>query len=277
MDRTPPLRRTLDPLWILRELWREREVAAQLARHDVQATYRGSLLGALWILIQPLLSLAVYAFVFTVVFQPRAAVQEGGRFEFVLSLFAGMVIYNLFAEVVSRSPLLVVTKTSYVKNVVFPLQVLPLSALGTALVGFACGLVILLGAVLASRGALDAAVLWLPVALLPLLFLTLGVSWLLASLGVYLRDVQPAVRVVLQLLFFATPIVYGVEALPPEWQRVVWLNPLAAIVTNARAGLLHGAAPSWPSWAATLAFGLAVFGVGYTWFARTRKGFADVM
>lgn len=274
---TPPLRRTLDPLWILRDLWREREVIAQLTRHDVSSTYRGSLLGALWIFLQPLLSLAVYAFVFTVVFQPRVKTGDESRFEFVLSLFAGMVIFNLFSQVVARAPTLVLSRTSYVKNVVFPLQVLPVTALGTALVSFGCGLAILLAATWISRGALSASVLWLPVSLTPLVLLTLGVAWLLAALGVYLRDVQPAVRVVLQLLFFATPIVYSLEAIPERLRPYAQLNPLAPIVTNARAGLLHGAPPSWPSYGASLTVGLVVLVLGYTSFARARRGFADVL
>ena len=279
MTRTPQptLGRTLNPLWILRDLWREREVVAQLTRHDVSSTYRGSLLGALWILVQPLLSLAVYAFVFTVVFQPRAKTGEESRFEFVLSLFAGMVLFNLFSQVVSRAPTLVVSRTSYVKNIVFPLQVLPVTAFGTSLVSFACGLVILLSATWISRGALSASVLWLPVSLAPLVCLTLGVAWLLSALGVYLRDVQPAVRVVLQLLFFATPIVYSLEAIPEGLRPYAMLNPLAPIVTNARAGLLHGAAPEWSSYAVSLVVGGLVLVLGYTGFARARRGFADVL
>ncbi len=279
MDRTstPPLRRTLNPLRILQGLWREREVIAQLTGHDIESTYRGSLLGALWIVIQPLLSLAVYAFVFTVVFTPRAKVGEEGRFEFVLSLFAGMLVFNLFAEVLSRSPALIQSKTSYVKNVVFPLEVLPLTALGTAFVSFASGLVILLAATWISRGELSVSLLWLPITLLPLLMLTLGLSWFLASIGVFLRDTEPTVRVVLQMLFFATPILYSIEVVPERWRPLMLLNPLAAIVDNARAGMLHGSGPAWVSYCISLAISALVLCCGYTWFARTRKGFADVM
>jgi homopolymeric O-antigen transport system permease protein len=279
MDRTSstPLRDSLSPHRILRSLWREREVVAQLARHDIEATYRESLLGLVWMILQPLLSLCVYTFVFTVIFQPRAEVGEDGRFEFVLSLFAGMIIYNLFAEVVARSPQLIVTKTSYVKNIVFPLHVLPVSALATSFVSFLCGIGILLTITFFSRGELSLTILWLPVALLPLVLLTLGLAWILSSIGVFLRDVQPTVRVVLQLLFFATPIVYQIEVLPPHLKPYLLLNPLASIVTNARRGLLFDAAPSWPSYFATVAVSLLVFCLGYCWFARTRRGFADVM
>ena len=272
----PSLRHTLDPLRIVATIWRDREVIAQLVRREVQSSYRESVLGTVWLFAQPLLSLAVYAFVFIVIFTPRIP-QGGTRVDFVLEMFAGMIVFWGFSEVIARSPMLILSRRGYVKNIVFPLEVLPVSVLGSALVGLLAGVLILLTAVGIYHHTISPTIPLFLLVLVPLVLLTMGTSWLLASVGVFLRDIQQGVRAVLQLLFFATPIVWNVGSLPEEFRPWALLNPLASIVEGTRQTLVQGLPPDWGPLLLTTAFSLVVFVAGYTWFVRTRHGFADVM
>jgi lipopolysaccharide transport system permease protein len=267
----------LDPLRTFGGLWRERELVVQLTTRELLQTWRESVLGAAWAVLQPILTLAVYSFVFLVLFEPRRRAPGQGPFDFVIELFCGLLVYWAFSETIARAPTLVVGRPNLVKNVVFPLEVLPVTVLGAALVQMLVGMVVLLAAVLVARGSLSPTIWALPLVILPLSLGTLGLAWLLASLGVFLRDVQQGIRVGLQLFLYLTPVVWRIEWVPERWRLLALANPMAGIVESARAVLIRGELPAWGPLAWSSGVAMVLFVVGRAWFAKTRWGFADVV
>jgi len=245
----------------------------------VLARYRGSFFGLLWSFLTPLLLLGIYTFVFGVVFGARwpQGVSPGGLGDFALVVFCGLIVLNLFAECVSRAPGLVVGSATYVKRVVFPVEILPVVALGSAVVSATASLAVLLVVRFALQGTLPWTVLLAPVVVVPLLLLTLGVAWLLASLGVFLRDINYLVVLLLQVLIFMTAVFYPLEAVPARLRPVLALNPLHPVVDDLRRVVLWGQPPDWPRLGVSLVVGGAMALLGHAWFMKTRRGFADVL
>ncbi|PRH82938.1 ABC transporter permease [Arenimonas caeni] len=262
---------------ILRSLHRNRELVVALVRREVLGRYRGSVLGLAWSFLHPLFMLAVYTFVFSVVFQARWPGGGGSQVDFALVLFTALLAFGVFAECVGRAPGLVLGNPNYVTKVVFPLEVLPVVSLLSSLFHAAVGLLIWLGFHLLVRGLPSATAVLLPLALAPLLLLTLGVSWFLASLGVFLRDVSQVVGVLTTTLMFLTPIFYAVSSVPPEYQAVMLANPLTPVVEQVRDVMLWGRGLDWPAWGLQMLLSSLLAWAGFAWFQSTRKGFADVL
>ncbi len=236
------------------------------------------MLGMTWALLTPLLLLLVYTFVFVGVFRGRwPGAEEAGGIAFGLRLFAGLLVFNAFAEVVGRSPAQILEQPNLVKKVVFPLELLAFVSLGAAL--FHLGLssaILLLGVAILDVG-LSLQSLLMPVVLLPLLPLLLGLNWLLSALGVYVRDIGPVVGLLVSLLMFMSPVFYSVQSLSPRWQFWMHLNPLTPIIENLRAVLFLHSAPDWFGWWLGLGSSLVVASLGAIVFAILRDGFADVV
>jgi lipopolysaccharide transport system permease protein len=271
-------RSSASPIGLVRRLWGERVLVRQIGRRDVVSRYKGSYLGVLWSLITPLLMLAVYAFVFSVIFKSRwGNVGSQSQLTFALTLFCGLLAYNVFAEVVSRAPTLVVGNPSYVKRVVFPLEILPVAALFTAVVNMLPGAVVLLITWVAVYHSLSSTIWLAPLMLLPLCMISLGLGWLLASLGVFIRDIAHPVTVLVQVLLFMSGIFYPISALPAKYQHLLILNPLVSIIENIRRTALWGQWPVWRWWAIVTLGSLVLMQIGYYWFDRSRKAFADVL
>ena len=258
-------------------LWRHRELVWQLSKREVVGRYRGSVLGLFWSFLHPLVMLSIYTFVFGVVFQARWQEPVDDRLGFAMVLFSGLIVYSLFAECVNRAPGLILANQRYVRKVPFPLEILPWVTMASAL--FHAGLSLLV--LLAVRELTAAAVPWtalaLPVIVLPLVFLTMALSWFLASCGVFLRDTAPTVGLVTTGLLFASPVFYPASALPEAYRPVLWLNPLTPIIEQFRDALFWGRLPDWRSFAIGLIASLAVAWLGLLWFDRTRPAFADVV
>ena len=268
----------IQPWQLVLHFARYRDLTWQFTRRQVQERYRSSYLGILWTLITPLLMLLIYTFVFSVIFKSRWKSVGSGEFtDAALIIFSGLIVFNVFRDCVSQAPKLIISHPNYIKKVVFPLEILPVSALGAALIDSSFGLVIVLAGLLLSSGSLHWTLVYLPLVYLPLAALTLGLSWLLASLGVFIRDIGNFIGTVVQFLFFLTPIVYPVSAVPQFLQPVLQLNPLTVVVDNFRRVALWGLAPDWP-WlgGATLLSFLVMIG-GYMWFMRRKQAFADVL
>jgi lipopolysaccharide transport system permease protein len=260
-----------------RALFRHRDLLLQLVKREVEARYRGSVLGLLWSFAIPLLMLAVFTFVFSAVFQMRWGKETGDRAEFALMLFPGMVLHGLFAEVLGRAPGLIVSNPNYVKKIIFPLEILPAVAVGSALFQAVVGLLAVVAFQLFLRGSIPLTILWTPVVLAPFVVLLLGVAWLLSSLGVYLRDLAQLSGVVATILMFMSPVFYPIDALPVAWRGWVYASPLTLILEQTRGAMLLGRAPD-PASLAAYAFACTLFaGLALYWFNRTRKGFADVL
>lgn len=260
-----------------RSVWRNRHLLASLTRREVVGRYRGSMLGMLWSFFNPLFMLAVYTFAFGVIFQARWNAASDSTMEFAVVLFVGLLVFNLFAECISRAPNLILSNVSYVKKVVFPLEILPYVILGGALFHLLISFAVWLLFHLVFIGWPPVTALLLPLVLLPLVLFTLGVSWLLAALGVYLRDVGHVVGVAILALMFLSAIFYPVEAIPEAIRGYMMLNPLLYVIEQARQVLMWGNLPIMWHWILALAGGaLAAWG-GFAVFQRTRKGFADVL
>jgi len=263
-------------LLMFSSLWRHRNLAWVMTKREVIGRYRGSFLGLLWSFFNPLLLLAVYTFVFSVVFEVRWGVPIAGRGQFAVILFSGLIVHGLFSESIARAPGLIPGNVNFVKKVVFPLEILPWVSMGTTLFHSLMSLFVLFIFILFS-GGLHWTFMLIPVVMLPLVILSMGLSWLLASLGVFIRDVGQAMGLVTTVLLFLSPIFYPLSAIPEKFRSLVYLNPLTFVVEQARAVLVFGEPPSWTGLGIYLAVSLGVAWLGFWWFQKTRKGFADVL
>lgn len=266
------------PREMVASYWRNRQLIFNLVQREILGRYKGSMLGIFWSLATPIFMLAVYTFVFSVIFQARwGASGSGSKTEFALVLFAGLMIFNIFSECIGRAPGLILANVNYVKKVVFPLEVLPWVSMGSALFQFAVSLGVWLLAYLVLFGVPHWHVLLLPLVLIPLILFVMGLSWAMASLGVYLRDVGQLIGVLITMLMFLTPIFYPASALPPAYQPLMFINPLTAPIEMARDLMYWGKLPDMTLLVlyATGALGFAL--LGFAWFQKTRKGFADVI
>lgn len=259
--------------------WQHRHLMAQLVRRDVLGRYRGSLMGILWSFLTPALMLSVYTFVFSVVFQARWNVSagSGNKVEFALILFSGLIVFNLLAECISQAPGLILSNTNYVKRVVFPLEILPLVSLGSALFHAGINLLVLLVALLMTGHGVGWSIISFPLVLFPFLLLILGLSWGLAASGVFLRDIGQMVGMAITVLMFLSPIFYPVSALPESVQGWLFLNPLAFIIEQTREVMVWNRWPHMYGLLIYTVFAAMVAWSGFFWFQKTRKGFADVL
>jgi lipopolysaccharide transport system permease protein len=267
-----------NPAVFIPALWRHRYLIGQLTWREVTGRYRSSALGFAWSFVTPIVMLALYTFVFGVVFKARwPGAVSGNLSEFGLTLFAGLTTFSVFSECVNRAPSLITSSPNYVKKVVFPLEVLALSVLGSALFHAGISFMMLLIAHQFIIGVSSWTIVLIPLMLIPVSSLALGVSWVVASLGVFLRDIGHTVTLATQVLFFITPIFYSADALPERFRPVLALNPLAAMVDNARRVTVLGLPPSWQSWAWSVLIGGAAMCLGHAWFHKTKRAFADVI
>lgn len=271
----------ISPVALLRSCIRHRNLIMQITRREVVGRYRGSVIGLGWSFLNPLLMLAVFTFVFSVVFQAKWGVEMAGQSEgkgvFAIVLFIGLIVHALFAEVLTRSPALVVGNVNYVKKVIFPLEILPVSAVLSSLFHAAISIVVWLIACLLILGIPSWQIFFLPLVLLPLLVLSLGVSYILASLGVFLRDIGQTMGILATVLLFLSPVFFPVERLPEQYQPLFMLNPLTFIIEQSRDVLIWERLPNFMSLSVYLFFAMIVLFVGFAWFQKTRKGFADVL
>lgn len=265
------------PKEMLASIWRNRNLIRVSAKREVLGRYRGSVMGILWSFFNPVFMLAVYTFVFSEVFKSRWSAGNESKTEFALVLFAGLIMFNFFAECVNRAPGLILSNVNYVKKVVFPLEILPFVGLLSALFHGAISLCVWLLAYFIFSGLPFVTVFYLPLILVPFILLIMGFSWALASLGVYLRDVGQFIGIVTTVLMFLSPVFYPATALPEEYRSLLYLNPLTPVIEQTRAVLYFGESPDFAMlgvyWLATF----IIAWLGFAWFQKTRKGFADVL
>jgi len=265
------------PRGMVASFWDNRNLIGLLVKREAVGRYQGSVLGLLWSFFHPLLMLTVYTFVFSMVFKARWNVGGESRTVYALVLFSGLMVFSLFAECINRAPSLILGNVNYVKKVVFPLEILPWVALGSAFFHMVVSLIVWMGFYVVIFGAPPVTALLLPLVLVPLVLTVMGLSWLLASLGVYLRDVTHIVSVVTSVLMFLTPIFYPLAALPESVQPWLYFNPLTVVVEQTRDVLILNKMPHWPVWGLFVAASFVIAWAGFAWFQRTRRGFADVL
>jgi lipopolysaccharide transport system permease protein len=271
------------PLAVFTSGWRQRTVILRLAGREIAARYRGSMLGWAWSLLVPILLLLVYTFVFSVVMKARWDMPIEGKGVFALVLFSGLIPFNVFAEIVQRAPSLMLDHVGYIKKLVFPLEALAWVTALVALFNALVSTIALMLGYLIIVGVPPVSALTYPVVIIPLTLSALGLSWFLSSLGVYLRDTQQFVPVLVTMLLFLNPIFYPLSAVPAELQPIVRTNPLAVAIDAGRNALFNAEDRFWgdfPAWGPigliTLLAWLIAW-LGFMWFNKTRKGFADVV
>jgi lipopolysaccharide transport system permease protein len=274
--------RQMNPIALTTRIWRSRDLVWQLTWREVTGRYRSSLLGFGWSFITPLVTLSAYTFVFGLVFRARWAqsgsgVGPAGLGSFGLTLFAGLIAFTFFSECLTRAPGIITASPNYVKKVVFPLEVLPVSVVGSALFHAGVSSVVLVVAHQVLQGVVAWTALFLPVVFVPLVLFALGTTWFFASVGVFFRDAVHTVVLMSQVLMFMTPVFYPVEAVPERFRWVLQLNPLTSLIENARRVTVQGLAPDWPALGISFVIGSLAALVGYAWFASTKRAFADVI
>jgi len=257
--------------------WRNRNLIRASIKREVFGRYRGSFLGILWSFFNPFFMLGVYTFVFSEIMRARWSVGSGSKVEFALILFAGLMIFNLFAEAITRSPSLILNNANYVKKVVFPLEILPSIVLGSALFHLSVGFIVWLLAYAAFFGVPHLTVLYFPLVLLPFCIFILGLSWILASLGVFLRDVSQFIGIAITALMFLSPIFYPVSSLPEAYRPLFYMNPLTPVIESSREVLFWGKQLDFVQLIGCTSVATLIAWVGFVWFQKTRKGFADVI
>lgn len=263
---------------LMHSLWRHRELISQMTRREVVGRYRGSVMGLAWSFFNPVLMLVVYTFVFSIVFKARWGMgAEESQTSFAIVLFVGMIVYGLFSEMANRAPGLILSNANYVKKVIFPLEILPVIAMGATLFHTLISLGVLLAAILLINGSMAWTAIFFPLVILPLLIATLGIAWFLASLGVFVRDVGQTVGIFTTVLMFVSPVFFPVSSLPEKYQTWLMLNPLTFVIEQSRAVMIFGKLPDWSGLGICTAASLIVAWAGYWWFQKTRKGFADVL
>ena len=265
------------PRELMASFWRNRNLIKSFIQRDVLGRYRGSFMGILWSFLNPLFMLVVYTFVFSVIFKSRWGGGSDSKTEFALILFSGLMVFSLYAECINRAPGLILGNPNYVKKVVFPLEVLPWVNLGSALFHCAISLGVWFLAYIVFFGIPHLTALYLPLILLPLVFFIMGLSWALASLGVYLRDVAQFVGIVTSTLMFLSPIFYPVTALPERYRALLYINPMTPVIEQTRDVLYWGKTPDFSMLGIYLIATAFIAWLGFAWFQKTRKGFADVL
>jgi lipopolysaccharide transport system permease protein len=277
----PGLWRLLNPVVLVVDLWSHRDLIWRFTAREISGRYRGSHLGLLWSFITPIALLLVYTFVFGVIFKARWKYPDdhtSSLAEFALVMFAGQLAFQAFSEPVGRAGGLITGVPNFVKKVVFPLQILPVTATGAALYHVAVGIAIAIVASFPITGHVPWTACLVPLSLLPLAMLGLGCAWFLAALGVYLRDVSHVIDVVLRVLFYATPVLYPLDMVNDATLKLVLqLNPLTPMIELVRDHLIMGSVGSGMEWGLAYGFSVAAMVLGYAWFMITRRGFADVL
>ncbi len=261
------------PLWELPGRW---DLIITLARRELAARYKGSAAGLLWAVLTPLVMIGIFTFVFAKIFGARFNVSDSG-WEFALYLFCGLLPWTAFSEAVQHSTQTIVSHANLVKRVVFPLELLPVSHVLASFMSQMFGTIALLLAAIIIQRKVHLSIVWLPVLIVPQILATLGAAWLVASLGVFLRDMVQAISLVLMAWLYLTPIIYPEQVVPESYRPLLNLNPFTGLVRSYRRIMLEGAGPDWQGLCYFGLFAVALFLFGYWWFARTRKGFADVI
>lgn len=268
-----------NPIGMVRNLAGHRHLIRQFSKRQIEGRYKGSYLGIFWTFAMPLFMLAIYTFVFSTLLKARWGVNASDKNEmaFALTLFAGLIAFNVLSECVTAAPFLIVNNPGYVKKVVFPLEILPVAVLNGALLESFLSLLILGAAGCICHAPPSLALVFLPLSYVSLIFLSLGLSWFLAALGVYVRDLAPIVRILVQMLMFLTPLFYPLATVPAYLRPVFYINPLTTIVEDFRRALLWNQLPEWDRCFAVMVCSLGIMLLGYAFFRSTQRSFADVL
>jgi lipopolysaccharide transport system permease protein len=265
------------PTELVGSIWRNRSLLKDMARRDAVGRYKGSLLGVAWAVLTPIIMLTIYTFVFVYVFKARWNNGGESNSQFAIILFAGLIVFNMFAEAISRSTSIILANSNFVKRVIFPLEILPCVTLLSAMFHACISVSILLAFEFFVSGQVPLTFVLLQIVVLPLLLMTIGLSWMIAAVGVYLRDLAQSIGLVVSALMFMSPIFFPSTAFPPRIKSLLDLNPLAFPIEQARRVLVWGTPVDWSGWLIQIVMSVVVLWAGFAVFQKLRKGFADVI
>jgi len=265
------------PVYSLKAIARHRNLVIQLSKREIVGRYKGSYLGLIWSFVTPIIMLIIYTFFFSVIFEAKWDQSSNNKLEFAMVLFCGLTAFTIFSEVISRAPTIISGNVNYVKKVVFPLEILPVTLLISSLVNFSINLGVLIVFLLVFYGGINWTVIFVPVVIFPLVLITLGLAWLVASLGVYFRDIGQIIGVVLSATMFLSPIFYSMSMLPEEYRFILHFNPLSYVIEDLRYVVIWGQLPNWNWLILGTLIGIIMYTFGHAWFQRTKGGFSDVL
>jgi len=268
---------TILPLQPFVSLWHNRQLFRRVLVRDIQSAFRGSVLGIAWIVVIPLALVAVYSFVFGRVLNSTWAIQPRTPYEVPLIFFTGLTVFGFFMEVVIRATTHIREQKTYVTKIIFPVDILCWVLVGTALFKFMVNLVLLLTFITLLTGGFPVKVLLLPVLMLPFILLTVGLAWILAGIGAFIRDLSHALQALGPIIMFISPVFYAVAQIPEAARPFYFINPLTFVLESARGLLFFDQVFSWQGYAIYSAIAVAIFVAGYAFFQRLRPGFADVV
>lgn len=262
---------------MLKYFLKNKTLILKLAKRDIDSKYKGSFIGGFWAVVNPVIMLCVYSFVFSEVFKAKWGSLEGGKGTFAVVLFAGLIIFNFLAECLSRGPTLFTSNVNYVKKVVFPLGCLPFSIFLSAVFNFFISFIILLIAQLIVFNSVPWTILFFPLLLIPLFLIGFSLIVIFSTIGVYFRDIAQAVPIMITFLMFLSPIFYPLSAIPKIFQDVMIYNPLAFLIENTRDVLIFGKNMSIESYSILYISSIIFYIIAMKIFQKAKKGFADVL
>lgn len=264
------------PAQIFITLWRHRELVCQLTKRDILSRYRGSFGGVIWLIITPLLVLSLYTVVFGI-FMKAQFPGVTNPLMYALIIYVALIIYNFFSECVNRSPTIILGNVNYVKKIIFPLEIYPWIIIGSALFHALINTCILALFCLVLLGKVHVTIFLLPFLLIPLILVTLGISWFLSSAGVFLRDIAQLLNFFMLVTMYLSPVFYSITNLPIAYQKILMVNPLTYMIEQARNMVIFGNIPGWQGFIIYLFISIATAWLGFFWFQNTKDSFADVL
>lgn len=267
---------TINPFRFIRINWRNRSLIRQLVAREMFSRYQGTHLGVTWVVLEPLLMLSVYTTVFYLIFKRHWRSAEESVLEYAVILFSGLIVFNIFREVVNDAPKLILRNVNYVKKVVFPLEILPVVSIFSAASHFIISALLLLTCLIIGFD-IHLQVLYVPLILLPYLLILFGVAMFLASFGVFFRDIGQVVSLLITAALFLSAVFYPVSSVPENYRIFFYVNPVAFSIEQFREAVIWGHAPDWRWLLLYYPLGLLIGWLGIFWFQKTRKGFADVL
>lgn len=265
------------PLAVFGCAWHYRQLVVRLTAREIEARFRGSLLGKVWAGLVPLFMLGLYTFVFGVLLKLRWPGLEGSTLQVALLYFSGLILFDFVLECLIRAPALLTEQVAYVKKVLFPLEILAWVVVGGALFRVLVGSAILLVFYLMIDGLPPLSALAAPVLVFPLALVAVAFTWLLSAVGVFVRDFRHAVLVIAPVTMFLTPIFFPLSTVAEPLRGFLYLNPLTFIIESVRATLFLGEWPNWPALALYTAIAWTLAWAGHSWFLFVRGEFADVV
>ncbi|MFI3214067.1 MAG: ABC transporter permease [Eubacteriales bacterium] len=249
----------------------------QMIKRDFRQRYKGSILGILWSVIIPIVMLAIYTFVFGEIFQAKWSQDSDNKFEYAFIIFCGLCVVNMVTEVMNRSTMAILGNVNYVKKVVFPLEILPVSMTITAVANASISFTILIIGSSIFLNQFYIVSLEVFLLLIPLVVMNMGVAFFLSAITVYYRDMLNLVGIMSTIILYISPVFYSVEGVPAMFKNFIYINPLTLIIENARNVCLEGTHINALEFGIMMVMSSLILFLGYWIFNRLKKGFADVM